>query len=214
MDEIPLSIEEFVAEFAGNWKHFESFYWATQQDLDDPENWGIYYTTYRDADLLTESNAHEIDEALSEFCGWVGDDDENERCDCMSEHHTHWAYGWIQGYAIRCLDKNGNPTEAVKVWHELLLRLQDYPVLDEMEYSNRQYDAQHESIKEHLHYATSEYDGELPEDLDHQVWEWLWENDQRALDDPDGDGWVYESAVKEAVVALGYGGEEDDDEEE
>ena len=50
---------------AGNWRKFDSFAWFDQPD--DADNWYIFYTHNRDSDLLTQSNAEQIDKAMKPF---------------------------------------------------------------------------------------------------------------------------------------------------
>ena len=70
---------------------------------------------------------------------------EEETADVRAEHHGHWACGWIDGYAIRVY-RNGQITEAFRAYHELAARLADYPVLNEEDFSRREYEATLENL--------------------------------------------------------------------
>ena len=75
----------------------------------------------------------------------------------MEEHHTHWAVGWVDGYAIRVY-RRGRITKAFRTCHDLQSRLADYPVLDEDDYSNRVYEATLENIADAAWRLKREYD--------------------------------------------------------
>lgn len=75
---------------AGTWKHFECLAWHRGYDLPDADNWAIVYTNNRDSGLLDQSNAEAIEAALQPFT-------ERNNPDVVSEHHHHWACGWIDG---------------------------------------------------------------------------------------------------------------------
>lgn len=112
----------------GNWRDFESFGWSGAPS--DAEDWAIFYVENRDSDILSLSNAEAIAEIMKPFCGSSEDGD-----DCQRESHGHWACGWIEGYAIRCLDSSGQPTPAWLAWCEIQASLEKYPVLDEESFS-------------------------------------------------------------------------------
>jgi hypothetical protein len=63
----------------------------------------------------------------------------------MAEHHHHWAVGHVDGYSIRVF-RDGRITEAFEAYHALAQRLADYPVLDEEDYSRREYEATLENL--------------------------------------------------------------------
>ena len=115
---------ELAKEARGNWERFESFGWGAAPQ--DAEEWAIFYVENRDSDILTLSNAEAISKIMEPFCGSSEDGD-----DCQRESHGHWACGWIEGYAIRCLTSDGQPTPAWMAWCEIQASLADYPILDE-----------------------------------------------------------------------------------
>ncbi|APU89149.1 conserved hypothetical protein [Virus Rctr71] len=129
-------IEDAAAECAGNWRQFDSFVWW-RDDMLDPEHWFITYTHHRDSGLLDESNALVIDKALEPF----------EGTDTIQEHHTHWAVGWVDGWAIRVYNNDGTITEAFKAYADPAYALSQYPILDEEDFSQREYDATIENIE-------------------------------------------------------------------
>ena len=118
------SLEDRAKELAGNWKKFDSFAWFRRREIEDAESWGIYYTHNRDSGLLDQSNADVISKALEPFTD--GDDP-----DVIMESHSHWAVGHVDGFSMRVF-KDGEITEAFRVFHELEERMDDYPVLNEI----------------------------------------------------------------------------------
>lgn len=95
-----------------------------------PENYfgDVYPATYvglsrnRDSDDLTESNFATF---LKELGG------ESETVQVIRE--SHWAVGWVEWIAIHQDDE-----KAVKRADELLAEIEAYPVLDEMDFSERE----------------------------------------------------------------------------
>lgn len=173
-----LTLEEVAKEAAGNFKAFQCFCWHRAGDLDDADNWCIAYTHNRDSGLLDQSNAEAIRKALEPFI----DADEP---DVWVEHHGHWAAGWIDGYAIRVY-RDGQITDAFRRWYELTERMAGYPVLDEEDYSRREYEATLENIADAARPLLDDYD--LPAHWEGEVFSWFWNNLQRAVESRDDRG--------------------------
>ena len=122
----------------------------------------------------------------------------------MSSRSTtrHWAVGWIDGYAIRVF-RDGQITDAFKAYHELSAQLADYPILDEEDYSNREYEATLENIADAAWRLKGDYD--LPDGWESQVFSWLWDHEQRELENRDDQGgYPSEEALQRAFEALGF----------
>lgn len=105
---------------------------ASPTGWDGPENflgalpepgWGLLLTRTRDADVLTQSN---WEGALAEL-GGESDDVEVIRI-------GHWACGWIEFLGVR------ENTDVYKRAVEIRNALLDYPVLDEEDFSQREWD--------------------------------------------------------------------------
>ncbi len=90
-----LTLEEAARTAAGNWQRFPCFAWSHSRDLDDPQDWCIVYSHYRDSTLLDLSNSEVIEETLQSFT-------EADDADVVPEHHSHWAVGWIDGIRHPC----------------------------------------------------------------------------------------------------------------
>jgi hypothetical protein len=176
---------------ANNWKHFESFGIRNSHRY---EGMLIFYTSNRDSGLLEQSNAKAIEKALSQF---------------SNEDHSHWAVGWVRGYAVRVFDANGELTPAFKELCALAAKLESYPVLDEDDYSSMQYEASLSNIEDTGRRYVKEG---TPDSWPQAVFSWLWDNSQETLEDSDDQGsFPSEDAIKEALKHLGMLEEEDNE---
>lgn len=192
-------VEELAKKAAGNWQKFDSFAWHRKYDLESPEDWTVVYTHNRDSGLLDQSNAEATAKEMEKFID--GDDP-----DVVSESHSHWAVGWVDGYSIRVY-KNGKITDAFKRYCEIQEALADYPVLDEEDYSRREYEATCENIKSEGERVARRHDIELPEGDDWvgEVFSWFWDHNQRAVENRDDQGgYPSEEELLEAFSALKY----------
>lgn len=55
--------------------------------------------------------------------------------DAVPQRHNHFACGWIDGFAIRVYDEQGEVTKAFEAWESLCDKAENHPVLDEDLYS-------------------------------------------------------------------------------
>jgi hypothetical protein len=189
-----MMIEDAARQAAGNWRRFDSFAWF-RNDIPDPDDWSILYTHNRDSGLLDLSNADFIGEALTPFS-------EADDPDVVFETHSHWAVGHVDGFSIRVY-REGEITEAFRAYHELAERMSDYPILDEKDYSRREHDSTVENIAEAAWRLKREYD--LPEGWECDVYSWLSDNRQRAVENRDDRGGYPEGDdLRDAFEALGY----------
>jgi hypothetical protein len=191
-----MDLEEAAEQAGGNWKTFECFFWCRADDLPDPDNWMVIYTHHRDSDLMDLSNAAAIEAALDTFTS-------GNNPDVVAESHDHWAVGWMGGVSIRVY-RRGRITKAFQRWHELAQRLSAYPVLDEADYSRRQYEATLANLPEAARRLRADYD--LPEGWESVVYDWLADHDDRAIENRDDrGGFPSERQLRAAFDALGYG---------
>ncbi len=145
--------------------------------------------------MLDQSNAAFIAKALEPFT--EGDDP-----DVVFESHAHWAVGFIAGFSIRVF-RDGEITEAFKTYHELAQRMDDYPILDESDYSERELEATLENIDDAAWRLKNEFD--LPEGWEGEVYSWLSDNDSSEVENRDDcGGYPSEEALRAAFAALGY----------
>ena len=191
-----MTVEDAAEQAAGNWQRFNSFIWFRDREVEDAEQWAIIYTHNRDSGLLDQSNAKVIATAMAQFT--EGDD-----ADLVIESHSHWAVGHIDGFSIRVFDSNGEITPAFKVYHELAEAMDQYPILDESDYSERELEATLENIEDAAWRLKNEFD--LPEGWVWQVYDWLSENRSGEVDNADDQGgYPSEAAMREAFAALNF----------
>jgi hypothetical protein len=190
-----VALGDMTVEEAANWQDFTCFWWVRAREIDAPENWAIIYTHNRDSGLLDQSNAAVITKAMQPFADAYDPD-------VVFESHSHWAVGHFDGFSIRVF-KSGEITPAFQRYHELTTALEEYPILDEFDYSDREYEATLENIPLAGWRLHSEFD--LPEDWVGQVYGWFSDNDQSAIENTDDQGgWPTEEQLDEAFTALGF----------
>lgn len=193
-----MELEAAAKAAAGNWRKFQCFVWDRERDLDDPASWAVVYTHNRDSGLLDQSNAAAIEAALTPFT-------ESDNPDVVFESHSHWAVGHVDGFSVRVFH-DGQITEAFKAYHALAQRLADYPVLDESDYSSREYEATLANLPDAAWKLKNEYN--LPEGWEEDVYGWLSDNDPSAIENTDDrGGWPTETQLRAAFEALGYQGQ-------
>jgi hypothetical protein len=179
-----------AAHFANNHANYDSFAWFSEPE--DSKNWTLYYTQNRDSGLLDQSNAAQIDKRLEKFL----------KHDCLirAEHHSHWACGWVEGYAIRVYTPKGRITKVFMEFLEILREMDNYPVLNEDDWTNREYEATIASIREIGRRMVNE---NAPEDWPYEVYSALPDSEK----EPKGDqgGYPSDESVKAALTRLGYG---------
>lgn len=201
-------LEDFVKEFKGNWEKFESFGWSYwRSGIEDPENWGIFYTHNRDSGLLDQSNAEAIEKEMELFI---------ENGTAHHESHNHWACGWINGYSVRVVDENGNITDAARKICELKMAMEEYPVLDESDYSEREYNETINNISNNAYRFVSQ---EIldNDDIDWvgDLFTWFWDNDQSEVESyDDHGGYPSDKGYKKALKKLGYLASDYDDDQD
>ncbi len=190
-----LDLEDAAQAVAGNWKKFDSFVWFRADELDVTENWAVIYTHHRDSGLLDQSNASVISKELAPFT--EGDDS-----DVVFESHHHWAVGHVDGFSVRVF-KYGQITDAFRRYHALAAAMAIYPILDEEDYTRREYEATVENIGDAAWQLKNEYD--LPDDWQHEVYGWLSDNESSEIENVDDQGgYPSEEALQRAFDSLGY----------
>ena len=185
-----LDIEQAAKEAAGNWCSFDCFSWHRAAELDDADEWTIVYTHHRDSGLVDQSNAEAIRKIMQPFV-------DREPCDVLEEHDHHWAVAWIEGFAIRVY-RRGRITKAFRAWHELSMKLADYPLLDEDDYFARVYEATIENISN----AVKQRDYAFPRGWEAKVYRWLADHDPSEIEGV--DSWPSDDALRRAFDALGF----------
>jgi hypothetical protein len=202
-------IEDLAKEMAGNWNDPEGFGnfvyhdppWEPEDEETEGPKWCLAYTSSRDSGLMAQSNEAVVERELAEFLSGP---------DINRIRHSHWGVGYLDGFEIRVYDSKGKITPVFAKFAELKLALADYPVLDDSDYSEREYDAAVEAI---CNNGSQFVRDDAPDDWDKQVYSWLWDNDQEALKNVDDQGpYPSEEQIKSAVKALGFLSKEYEDE--
>jgi hypothetical protein len=190
-----VDLEQAAEDLAGNWRKFDCFVWFRQSDVESPEDWAIIYTHNRDSGLLEQSNAEVIAAAMKKYT--KGNDP-----DVVFESHHHWAVGHVDGFSIRVY-RRGRITRAFRAYHELSERLGDYPIFDEEEYSQREYEATLENIADAAWRLKKEY--ALPNGWEGKVYSWLSNHDCSEIENcDDRGGYPSEEALHRAFTALRF----------
>lgn len=192
-----LDLDEAAQKAAGNWKHFDSFVWFRDQELQDADQWAVIYTHNRDSRLLERSNSSVIEKTLEPFA--KGNDP-----DLVFESHSHWVVGHVDGFSIRVFDSIGEITEAFQTYHELAKAMNEYPILDESDYSDREYSATLVNIADAAWRLKHEFD--LPDGWEGEVYSWLSDHHSGEIENRDDQGGCpSEDALKAAFQALRFG---------
>lgn len=193
------SLEQAAQQAAGNWQEFDCFVWYRRTELGDAENWTIVYTHHRDSGLLDQSNAAAIGSALESLI---------ESGDVIPEDHNHWAVGWVAGFAIRVFrgsPRAGAITAAFRAYHDLMERMEDYPLLDEEDYSRREYDATLENIADAAWRIKRNY--KLADGWESDVYSWLSDHRPDEIENRDDrGGYPDEDALQAAFDSLEFSG--------
>jgi hypothetical protein len=190
-----MTIEDAAKEAAGNWKSWTCFVWFREDEIADPDNWAIIHTHNRDSGLLDQSNAEAIAKALDPFT--AGDDP-----DVVMESHSHWAVGHVDGFSIRVY-RHGEITPAFRKYHDLMEQMDGYPLLNEEDYSNKEYEATLENIGDSAWKLRHEYN--LPDGWEGDNYSWLSDNRPSSVENRDDQGGYPEAAdLRAAFDALGY----------
>lgn len=186
-------VENAAKELAGNWQEFECFAWSRGYDLEDAENWAIWYTSHRDAGLLAQSNEAAIHNRLEPFS--EGDDP-----DLVFESHSHWAVGHVDGFSVRVYRPDGTITEAFREFCKIKEELDAYPVLDEADYSERELQATLENYASEMWRHKN-----LPGGWESDVYSWFGDNghDRFIENRDDAGGYAPEEKIIEALQDLG-----------
>jgi len=183
-----------ATRMAGNWRHFDSFAWSRAFDLEDAKNWAVSYSSSRDAGLLGQSNEKAINDRLRPFT--EGDDP-----DVDFERHSHWAVGYMDGLSIRVYGPDGAITLAFEEFCKIKEALENYPVLDESDYAECEYEATLANYRSEM-WAIRKA---LPARWDVDVYSWFSDNglDRYTENRDDRGGWAPREKITEALVALG-----------
>ena len=181
-------------ELAGNWQRFECFCWFRGHDLPDAANWLIWYTSSPQSGLLEESNQKVTNDRLTKFA--AGNDP-----DLVFEKHSHWVVNSLAGISLRVYRADGSTTDAFREFCRIMEALDDYPVLDEEDYGDREYEATLENYAREM-WGQKDH---LPEGWAGEVYEWFGDHGQDCHTESRDDrgGYAPREAITAALTDLG-----------
>lgn len=104
-------------------------------------HWLIAATVHRDSGELDQSNFETMQAALKALPA-VKDFD-GEFTPVQVERSSHWAVGWVDYLIV-----NPECSEAVALAEEMRARLEDYPILDEEDFSRREMESANDTWRD------------------------------------------------------------------
>jgi hypothetical protein len=129
-------------------------------------HWPFFGWADRGDDILAESNYHVASEELLAVNAETDPDREDGLDDVMTGSTRHWAVGSLQQVWVRAKDDNGGWTPAWIKAAELITDYQSYPVLDESDYSEREWAEYERQMDEALGWvANDDLESILPDDM-------------------------------------------------
>ena len=181
----PEEIEEFL-KFDPLFKEMKELRW-TQPDDYRGRTYEQYYrgpTRTRDSDPLTESNFN----TSLEMLGGENRDGADERSeyygDVIVEHWTHWGPGWVEQILVHYKAK-----DKIQILKDIKDRMENYPVLDEEDFSQREWDQYEEDYDNWARDAAITHISRKYYDKDSETFEEILDKSK-----------VYEKDFKEAVL--------------
>jgi hypothetical protein len=113
--------------------------WTRPSHYIGPDHYGYYVGLgrNRDSDLLTISNF----EVLLERLGGESDDDETPAVQVIRDRH--WAVGWVEYILV-----HETAADKLRILSEALESIDDYPILDEDDFNERETEAQEDYFRD------------------------------------------------------------------
>jgi hypothetical protein len=192
---------------AGNHLRFESFAWRSKPE--DSQNWGLYTLVTRDSDLLEQSNSDAIQKEFEEKFP--------ESDNYYVGSFGHWACGWVEHLCIKVYTDNTQTetTEEFKLLEKLINNLDDYPILDDEDFCNREYEDTIQNLESELRSATNDLEEQWEEDHQNnndpmpkipdvgEIYSWFSNNCQSAIESSDGfGGYASKEEIMEAIEGI------------
>lgn len=183
------TLEESGYGFAAAGLHYPRDF-GYSGDLDLFNTWALVaLLETRDSGVLEQSNSQAIKDMIEK----AGLQESFEVCT-----FGHWACGWVEELACRVVKDDGTlDTAALDFIHDIKNSLDDYPVLDEEDYSRRDYEAAIETLESCVPYDFTCID-DMPEGWAGDVYSWLGDNGYDCTAD-----YINWSGVNQALDELG-----------
>lgn len=146
-------LAKFVKERA--WKLPDSYIGPTYE--------GYIYVLgmYRDAEIMTQSNFHVAHKMLQEIHAKQENQQAYDEDDLTIAAASHWAVGWVETILVRATN-----IELVREAAQICKAIEDYPVLDDEDFSEREWEERGETISLYTGQWMTEIGHELDPDLD------------------------------------------------
>lgn len=150
---------------------------------------------HRDSNLLEESNADCLIKLLEE--------DKSIENDWMITSCNSWLVGWVDHLSFKIFEEDGKtPSKVFKVLKSWFDALSDYPIADESDYSEKEYNATYENIESAGRRFLID---NPPEDWASQCYRWFSDNMPKAIESSDGNGgYPSDDEMKDALYALDF----------
>jgi len=124
-------------------------------------------------------------------------------CDELSIHTLLYSQNACAGFFNGTFAANKHASDAPFPFSTLAEAEANYPSLDESDYSNREFEATIENLKNAAWRLTDDF--ELPDDWQYQAYDWLSENKSGEVENRDDQGgYPSEEALEAAFHALGF----------
>lgn len=151
---------------------------------------------HRDSDILDQSNSFAIQKALTDHPEFNGQWEIN--------HCGHWTVGWVDHLSYKTVvvtkvlhTEIKRESDISKFITELYEQIERYPILDEQDYSEREYESVLWSIRDSAEWFAKQYDIELPDNYEYDLYRWYDDNGEDMFEDFYPDDNVIEKAMKE-----------------
>lgn len=120
-------------------EHLEDYRWEHPDSYGghSPTNGYVAATLTRDSDILTESNWHCMRSIIEKYLPILTDYNEDQPDSPYDFRAGHWACGWVEYLIIPDTAPDALLTDVA----EALCALSDYPILDESDFSEREFEA-------------------------------------------------------------------------
>jgi hypothetical protein len=179
--------------FRANWQRRDSFvWWAAPTDADE---FGLWMLSHRDSGLIDQSNGAVIRSRLAKY---------EAAGDVIFFGCSHWLVGSTEEVAVRVYQPGTRETTAAFDELAAIVDACDhYPILDDGDYSDREYAAAIQGIE-----CTAAGEIDLPataaDDWPDQVYSWLSDNEPGELENTDDRGAFPSSeSIRRAATAVG-----------
>ena len=156
----------------------------------------------RDSTLLDQSNSAEIRKRFQALI----DSDKAE-----INPTSHWFWGWVDHLSFPVVEyttvlhtRVPRESSALVLWNDIKADMDRYPVLNDKDYSEREFAATLWGIEDAC-YMYDDREVNLPNDHAQKLFDYFWDNDQSAVEScDDTGGYPDDDQLTRAFTALGW----------